>query len=117
MVPSFQNVISEYYFSFKELSFPGDNILAESTIKAGNVQTYPEILCPENKLSKTVRVKGEKKESHLRLLLLLSHLSHVQLCATPWTAAHQAPLSMGFSRQEYWSGSPLPSPLLETTIS
>ena len=29
---------------------------------------------------------------------------------TPWTAAHQAPLSMGFSRQEYWSGLPLPSP-------
>ena len=56
-------------FSFKELSFPGDNRLAESTSKAGNVQTYPEILCPENKLSKTVRVKGEKKESHFRLPL------------------------------------------------
>ena len=39
-------------------------------------------------------------------------LSHVQLVATPWTAAHQAPLSMGFSRQEYWSGVPLPSPYL-----
>ena len=37
-------------------------------------------------------------------------LSHVQLFATPWTAAYQAPLSMGFSRQEYWSGVPLPSP-------
>ena len=37
-------------------------------------------------------------------------LSHVQLFTTPWTAAHQAPLSMGFSRQEYWSGVPLPSP-------
>ena len=37
-------------------------------------------------------------------------LSHVQLLATPWTAAYQAPLSMGFSRQEYWSGVPLPSP-------
>ena len=36
--------------------------------------------------------------------------SHVQLLATPWTAAHQAPPSMGFSRQEYWSGVPLPSP-------
>ena len=33
----------------RNLSFPGDNTLAESTIKAGNVQTYPEILCPENK--------------------------------------------------------------------
>ena len=36
-------------------------------------------------------------------------LSRVQLCATPWTAAYQAPPSMGFSRQEYWSGVPLPS--------
>ena len=37
-------------------------------------------------------------------------LSRVQLSATPWTAAHQAPLSMGFSRQEYWSGVPCPPP-------
>ena len=37
-------------------------------------------------------------------------LSRVQPSATPWTAAHQAPPSMGFSRQEYWSGLPLPSP-------
>ena len=36
--------------------------------------------------------------------------SHVWLFVTPWTAAYQAPLSMGFSRQEYWSGVPLPSP-------
>ena len=36
-------------------------------------------------------------------------LSRVRLLATPWTAAHQAPPSMGFSRQEYWSGVPLPS--------
>ena len=35
--------------------------------------------------------------------------SHLWLIATPWTAAHQAPLSMGFSRQQYWSGLPLPS--------
>ena len=37
-------------------------------------------------------------------------LSYVRLLATPWTAAHQAPPSMGFSRQEYWSGVPSPSP-------
>ena len=42
--------------------------------------------------------------------LLLSHFSRVRLCATPWTAAYQDPPSMGFSRQEYWSGAPLPSP-------
>ena len=39
-------------------------------------------------------------------------LSRVRLLATPWTAAYQAPPSMGFSRQEYWSGVPLPSPIL-----
>ena len=39
--------------------------------------------------------------------------SRVQLLATPWTAVYQAPLSMGFSRQEYWSGVPLPSPSIQ----
>ena len=48
--------------------------------------------------------------SHL-LLLLLSRFSRVRLCATPWTAAHQAPLSLGFFRQQYWSGLPFPSPM------
>ena len=38
-------------------------------------------------------------------------LSRARLLVTPWTGAYQAPLSMGFSRQEYWSGVPLPSPL------
>jgi len=42
-------------------------------------------------------------------------LSRVWLLATPWTAAHQAPLSMGFSRQEYWSGVPVPSPIMMHT--
>ena len=41
---------------------------------------------------------------------LVQLLSHIQLFVTPWTAAHQAPPSMGFSSQEYWSGLPLPSP-------
>ena len=41
-------------------------------------------------------------------------LSHVWLFATPWTAAYQAPPSMGVSRQEYWSGVPLPSPEIKT---
>ena len=44
-------------------------------------------------------------------------LSHVQLFATPWTAAYQAPLSMGFSRQEYWSGVPSPSPSIRNKRS
>ena len=47
----------------------------------------------------------------LLLLLLLSRFSHVRLCATPWTEAHQIPSSLGFSRQEHWSGLTFPSPM------
>ena len=49
------------------------------------------------------------------LLLLLSCFSCVRLCATPWTAAYKAPPSVGFARQEYWSGVPLPSPSMQET--
>ena len=48
--------------------------------------------------------------------LLLSRFSRVRLCATPKMAAHQAPPSLGFSRQEYWSGVPLPSPPGQHTL-
>ena len=52
--------------------------------------------------------------SMLLLLLLLSRFSCVRLCATPQMAAHQAPPSLGFSRQEHWSGLPFPSPMHES---
>ena len=48
------------------------------------------------------------------MLLLLTCFSHVRLCATPQTTAHQAPLSLGFSRQEHWSRLPFPSPMHES---
>ena len=48
------------------------------------------------------------------LLLLLSHFSHVQLCVTPQTSAHQALLPLGFSRHEHWSGLSFPSPMYES---
>ena len=48
------------------------------------------------------------------LLLLLSRFSRVRLCETPQTAAHQAPPSLGFSRQEHWSGLPFPSLMHES---
>ena len=47
-------------------------------------------------------------------LLLLSRVSRVRLCATPETAAHQASRSLGFSRQEHWSGLPFPPPMHES---
>ena len=49
-------------------------------------------------------------ETYCRLEICACVLSHVPLCATPWTVACQAPLSMEFSRQEYWSGLPFPPP-------
>ena len=58
-----------------------------------------------------MRQNADSLSPVLLLLLLLSHFSRVRLCATPQTAAHQAPLSLGFSRQEHWSGLPLPSPV------
>ena len=51
---------------------------------------------------------------HAAKLLLLSRFSRVWLCATPQTAAHQAPPSLGFSRQEHWGGLPFPSPMRES---
>ena len=48
------------------------------------------------------------------LLLLLSRFSRVRLCATPQTAAHEAPPSLGFSRQEHWSGLLFPSPMQDS---
>ena len=48
---------------------------------------------------------------------MLSHFSCVQLSATPCTMTHQASLSMGFSRQEYWSGLPFPSPVTKYEVS
>ena len=50
----------------------------------------------------------------LLLLLLLSRFNRVRLCATPQMAAHQAPPSLGFSRQEHWSGLPFPFPMHES---
>ena len=49
-------------------------------------------------------------QNDLFIKLKVKSLSCVRLSATPWTVAYQAPLSMGFSRQKYWSGLPFPSP-------
>ena len=57
---------------------------------------------------------GKPLQKSRLLLLLLSHFSRVWLCATPETAAHQASASLGFSRQEHWSGLPFPSPMHES---
>ena len=55
-------------------------------------------------------VHASNQQPRDSLLVFVSSRSGVSDSATPWTAAHQAPLSLGFSRQEYWSGLPSPSP-------
>ena len=69
-------------------------------------------------LDKSVCLKLEAPKRRQPLpsmrLLLLSRFSHVRLCATLQMAAHQAPPSLGFSRQKHWSGLPFPSPMHES---
>ena len=62
----------------------------------------------------TLQAAGWKDLWRIWLQLLLSRFSCVRLCATQWTASHQAPPSPGFSRQEHWSGLPFPSPMHES---
>ena len=71
----------------------------------------PPILNP---IIYSIKKKQIRQGFLLLLLLLLSPFSHVWLCVTPYTAAHQAPLSLGFSRQEHRSGLPFPSPMHES---
>ena len=65
-------------------------------------------------LQDLLELTPKKDVLFIMLLLLLCCFSRVQLCATPETAAHQAPPSLGFSRQEHWSGLPFPSPMHES---
>ena len=69
---------------------------------------------PSGKTKQTEKQLSMRLVQLLLLLLLLSRFSHVRLLATPWTAAYQASPSMGFSRQEHWSGLPFPSPMHES---
>ena len=70
-----------------------------------------------HRYSLTLVAKGVTAAAEWLLLLLLSRFSRVRLCATPETAAHQAPPSLGFSRQEHWSGLPFPSPMRESEVA
>ena len=70
--------------------------------------------CGQKSLRRNTVAIMVNKRVRNAVLLLLSRFSHVRLCATPETAAHQAPPSLGFSRQEYWSELPFPSPMHES---
>ena len=73
--------------------------------------------CPWDSPGKNTGVGCHSFSNAWKWKVKVKLLSRVRLFATPWTAAYQAPLSMGFSRQEHWSGVPLPSLKLELTLS
>ena len=71
---------------------------------------FESVLMRWMNLEPIIQSEVSQKEKNKYCNSLVHSLSHVRLLATPWTAAHQASLSMGFSRQEYWSGLPFPPP-------
>ena len=71
-----------------------------------NAKTDAAAISPE--IESVLRATGSRQDAHCACML--SHFSHVLLFVTLWTIAWQAALSMGFSRQEYWSGLPCPPP-------
>ena len=73
--------------------------------------------CPWDSQGKNTGVGCHFLLQCVKARVKVKSLSGVRLLVTPWTVAHQAPPSMGFSRQEYWSGVPLPSPHAALTLS
>ena len=92
-----------HYWTFKICWHIYWSTLEESSLRIWNSSAGSPSQLPQ----KTCGVHGT-------LLLLLSRFNRVWLCASPWTAAHQATLSIGFSGQEHWSGLPFPSPVHES---
>ena len=84
----------------------------DSILKSRNTALPTKVHIMKPMVLPVVTYGCESWTTLLLLLLLLSRFSRVQLCATPETATHQAAPSLGFSRQEHWSGLPFPSPRL-----
>ena len=80
--------------------------------KDGSLQGYP---IPGILQARTLEWVGISFSNSWKWKVKVKTLSRVLLLATPWTTAYQVPPSMEFSRQEYWSGVPLPSPQWNTT--
>ena len=108
------NYDSAWPHKLKKIKYDFIGIAAETwPLFTGTEQKHTEGVWGEVAKSSFYSFARHRGHSGLLLLLLLSHFSRVRLCATPQAAAHQAPLSMGFTRQEHWSGLPFPSPMHE----
>ena len=88
--------------------------LSQSCLLVGCTPIQNKMLKTTNRKRKTKYLWEMLVEVSLLLLLLLSRFSRVRLCVTLEMAAHQAPPSLGFSRQEHWSGFPFPSSMRES---
>ena len=89
------------------LGFTGGSSVRNPPAIAGDPGTIPGSgRPPEEEMAE--HDLAAKRLPQMMTAVAANLLSHVQLCATPWTVAHQPPLSMGFSKREYWSGVPCP---------
>ena len=104
-----------------------ESVSAAATAAAKSLQSCPTLCYPIDSSPPGPTIPGILQARTLEWVAISSSnawkwkvkvklLSHVRLLATPWTAAYQAPPSIGFSRQEYWSGVPLPSPNLSLSM-
>ena len=112
---------SSYFWAFDLIFIYGVRQESNFTLLLVGINVFPRTICWEDCSfpHRMVLAYWSKTGRHrlcvpglicVLAALLLSHLSRARLLATPWTAAHQAPPLMGFSRREHWSGVPLPSP-------
>ena len=112
-----------YSISFLFHSLPSSTLMGLAAAAAKSLQSCPTLCDPIDGSPPSSPVPGILQARTLEWVAIsfsnawkwnvkVKSLSRVRPSATPWTAAFQAPPSMGFSRQEYWSGVPLPSPLI-----
>ena len=118
----FQNCLSIFYFMTMVFSYQ-----CAAATAAKSLQSCPTLCNPIDCSPPGSAVPGILQARTLEWVAIsfsnawkwkvkVKSLSRVRLFGTPWTAAHQAPPSLGFSRQEYWGGVPLPSPHINVTI-
>ena len=102
--------MAEFLKFFKQFILEDISITCQIAI----FKKFYHLLCERKYYRKVSIMKNNDKG---KLLLLLSRFSRVRLCVTPQMAVHQASLSLGFSRQEYWSGLPFLSPMHACMLS
>ena len=119
----FEKILIEVYLIYNVSGVQqSDSVMYAAAAAAKSLQSCPTLCDPTEGSPPGSPVPGILQARTLEWVAIsfsnawkwkvkVKSLSHVWLFATPWTAAHQAPPSMGFSRQEYWSGVPLPSPI------